>query len=323
MRLVGADGRIDADRLSLGFPVYTAAAASWVVVLREQSDEHKRAAASWLNVVRDHQLDEDLGWWPGEASYGGWSYAIVPPRRPEAGHGGATINDSNISATLFAIGALRAAGATRGDPALRRAAVFVQRCQNFADHPDTADAPFDDGGFFFSPTDPTRNKPGSAGADRSGRIRYHSYGSATADGLRALIRCGLPLDHRRVRAAHRWLANHFSAGTNPGRFEPDREVLRDSYYHYYCWSVAHAFMAVGVRRVRTADGEADWPAQLARELIARQRRDGSWTNRFTDAKEDDPLVSTPLAAAALSICRMMITGESRALASPANRSTGP
>jgi len=48
---------------------------------------------------------------------------------------------------------------------------------------------------------------------------------------------------------------------------------------------------------------ADWAPALARELIDRQNADGSWTNRFTDGKEDDPLVATPLALAALRICR--------------------
>ncbi len=41
----------------------------------------------------------------------------------------------------------------------------------------------------------------------------------------------------------------------------------------------------------------------------RQQPDGNWVNRFTDAKEDDPLVSTPWAAAALAICRATLTGQ--------------
>ena len=56
------------------------------------------------------------------------------------------------------------------------------RCQNFAMEGPEADPAFDDGGFFFTPTDPVRNKAGAAGTDRRGQVRYHSYGSATADG---------------------------------------------------------------------------------------------------------------------------------------------
>jgi hypothetical protein len=71
---------------------------------------------------------------------------------------------------------------------------------------------------FFSPTDPVWNKAGMAGTDRSGRLRYHSYGSATADGLRALFRCGLPPEHRRVVAARSWLERHFSVGSSPASY---------------------------------------------------------------------------------------------------------
>ena len=47
---------------------------------------------------------------------------------------------------------------------------------------------------------------------------------------------------------------------------------------------------------------------LASELMARQREDGSWKNRFTDGKEDDPLVAMPFAMEALAACRIAIAG---------------
>ena len=46
-----------------------------------------------------------------------------------------------------------------------------------------------------------------------------------------------------------------------------------------------------------------WAELLARELIRRQREDGTWSNHFTASKEDDPLVATPLALGALGLCR--------------------
>ena len=42
------------------------------------------------------------------------------------------------------------------------------------------------------PGDPVQNKAGAAGMDRFGRQRMRSYGGMTADGIRAMIRCGLP-----------------------------------------------------------------------------------------------------------------------------------
>ena len=52
-----------------------------------------------------------------------------------------------------------------------------------------------------------------------------------------------------------------------------------------------------------------WADELAAELVGRQRADGSWTNGYTDAREDDPLVATPWAAAALAISRNVIAAE--------------
>ena len=58
----------------------------------------------------------------------------------------------------------------------------------------------------------------------------------------------------------------------------------------------------GARRGR----DTAWAELLARELIRRQGDDGTWSNRFTAAKEDDPLVATPLALGALGLCREFV-----------------
>jgi squalene-hopene/tetraprenyl-beta-curcumene cyclase len=204
------------------------------------------------------------------------------------------------------VGAVRIAGEAAADPALRKALAFVERCQNVAADDRAGDPRYDDGGFFFTTTDPVRNKAGVAGTDRHGRTRYHSYGSATADGLRALLRCGLARDHPRVVAAQKWLERHFSATSNPGTFELAREVDREATYFYYAWSVAHAFRALGIVEIETDGRRVAWAEALAGELIRRQRDDGTWSNRFTASKEDDPLVASPFAAGALAICRTVL-----------------
>src|SRR5205823_12631210 len=96
------------------------------------------------------------------------------------------------------------------DPAFPKALVFVRSCQNFADDPEFADPTLDDGGFHFIYDDPARNKPGLAGLDRHGRPRFRSYGSTTADGYRALLRCGSAGHDPRARAALAWLQSHFA-----------------------------------------------------------------------------------------------------------------
>jgi len=201
---------------------------------------------------------------------------------------------------------LRIAGAGADDAAIRKALSFIERCQNLADSDQDRDPRYDDGGFFFTRTDPVCNKAGVAGTDRNGRLRYHSSGSTTADGLRALLRCGLAQDHPRVLAARAWLEGHFSAAFHPGTFESAREGDRDATYCYYAWSVAHAFRSLGIVEIHSQGERVAWAEVLSQELIRRQRGDGTWTNRFTASKEDDTLVATSFAAGALAICRSLL-----------------
>jgi squalene-hopene/tetraprenyl-beta-curcumene cyclase len=302
---VRADGSIDDGPSGRTYPVYTASAAV-MALARLDLPDGRGARAAWLLDLRRRQLTEELGWGPDDPAYGGWGYSIEPTHKADAAHASGRHVDADLSSTLFAVGALRVAGIGADDPAIRKALTFVRRCQNVAESDRDGDPRHDDGGFFFSPTDPVRNKAGSAGEDRHGRARYHSYGSATADGLRALLRCGLPPDHPRVASARRWLERHFSASSHPGTFEGAREVERDATYYYYAWSVAHAFRALGIAKVGPSGREFAWAEALARELVRRQQGDGSWSNRFTASKEDDPLVATSFAAGALGICRTFL-----------------
>jgi squalene-hopene/tetraprenyl-beta-curcumene cyclase len=289
---VRSDASIDEGPHEIVYPVYTAAAAV-LALSRSSQPGARRAIDAWLAELRRRQLTEDLGWQPDDAGYGGWGYAVIPPVKHPANAGHV---DADISSTLFAVGAMRVGGVDAGDPAIRKALAFIERCQNLGE---PGDSRFDDGGFFFSPVDPVRNKAGVAGTDRLGRVRYNSYGSATADGIRALVRSGLAPDHPRVLAGRRWLERYFSATTNPGTFEPLREIEREATYYYYCWSVAHAFRALGVERIRSGDKTIAWADVLAGELLRRQRADGSWSNPYTASKEDDPLVATSFAAGAI------------------------
>lgn len=303
---VGAGGSLDARTSGVAFPVYSAAEAT-LILSRVEVAGSGRVRLGWLTALRSRQLTEDLGWGPIDPPYGAWGDAVAPTIKGDPDRAADADTDADISSTLFAVGALRVAGASADDPAVRKALAFVLRCQNQAEEGREGDPAFDDGGFFFTPTDPVRNKAGVAGTDGRGCVRYHSYGSATADGLRALLRCGLSPDHPRVAAARRWLERHFSATHNPGAFEPARAAERDATYYYYAWSLAHAFRALG-GRMREGDGrEAAWAERLAAELIRLQDRDGTWSNPFTASKEDDPLVATPLALGALALCRAFVT----------------
>ncbi len=301
----GDDGKLDVGPRELFFPVYTAASASRVLGRVQRSPRYLRARQAWLAYLRRRQLNESLGWEPADLEYGGWGFSLDVPRIPAPGRPKEFLHESNLAATVFGLAALRSAKVPTSDPAYTQALIFVTRCQNFSDQATTTDLEYDDGGFFFIPGDAVQNKAGQAGIDRFGRTRFHSYGTMTADGLRALLRCGLAEDHRRVVAAREWLQRNFSAAHNPGDFAGDRAVLRDATYYYWTWAASHAFFALHLRQLQSRDGPVAWPEAFADELLTRQRSDGSWVNRFSDAKEDDPLVATPWAAAALAIGRAM------------------
>ena len=181
----GEDGRLKVQARELLFPVYTAASASRVLVLVERSPRNVRAQQAWLAYLRGRQLNESLGWQPADPEYGGWGYALDVPRKPAPGKPKELLHESNLAATVFALAALRSAKVPAGDPAYAQALGFVKRCQNFSDDPAAADPKFDDGGFYFIPGDAAQNKAGAAGTDRFGHARFHSYGTMTADGLRA------------------------------------------------------------------------------------------------------------------------------------------
>ncbi|MFH1264849.1 MAG: prenyltransferase/squalene oxidase repeat-containing protein [Planctomycetota bacterium] len=276
---VDHDGRLDVGPRELLFPVYTAASASRVVVLQESGPRNEQAQEAWLAYLLRRQLNEALGWSRSDPEYGGWGFSLGVPEKPRPGELKERFFESNLAATIFGLAALRSAKVAQDDPAYRQALVFVRRCQNFSDDPSRSDSRFDDGGFFFMPEDPVQNKAGIAGVDRFGRRRFHSYGTMTADGLRALLRAGLAPEHPRVVTARAWLESNFSAEHNPGTFEPDRAVLQDATYYYWAWAVAHAFLAVRTRRIEMTEGQVDWAEELAEALISRQQADGSWINR--------------------------------------------
>ena len=287
---IGDDGSIPADTV-LDYPVYTASLSA--IVLHRLSDHPGRDA--WLEYLRRYQLTEQLGWTHEDTAYGGWGYAVRPARRLAERR---PPFDSDLSSTLFAVGALRLSGVAPDDPVIRHALAFVIRCQNFGD-----ERGFDDGGFFLTPTNAAQNKAGIAGRDRHGVTRYHSYGSATADGVRALLRCGLAADHPRVRAAQAWLERTFTVRTNPGTYTAALEPDRQAALYYYCWSISHAFRLLGVTTIEQESRRIDWRQELAEALLQRQRPDGSWHNDHSFLKEDDPLIATTLAAVALANCQ--------------------
>jgi hypothetical protein len=262
--MLGADRMLRTDLARPQYPSYSTALA--ILALNPSPDPaHRAARDALIGELRKLAVPS-----------GGWGYEIGEPQIQKT---------ANLSATLFAIGALTLSGVPQNDAELMKARAFVEKCQNAP--------PAGDGGFFFAPGGSDGNKAGPG----------QSYGSMTADGVRALIRLGVPVTDPRLVAARGWLEKEFDATRNPGAFPEVSEIRRASSYYYYMWSVSHALRDLGVT--------TPWYDALAEELIRRQKPDGSWQNPAAEMRENEPVVATSFAMAALAVSRMAKTGQYR------------
>jgi len=272
------DGTIDPGPDGFDYPVYTASLTIRALShpTGQESVNHREA---WVRYLKGRQLTGKTGWKPEDKQYGGWGYCRVIPIKPKPNLIAPPLIESNLSATLFALESLRAAGETNTEM-FKAAEIFVRRCQNA------------DGGFHFIYDDPVRNKAGMAAI--TDPLTFNSYGSTTADGLRALHLCSLPFE-----TASGWLVRNFRADTHPGTYVKAHEPNREAVFYYYAASATKAFR---VYKLRLPDGR-DWAAEVETELVKRQHKDGRWENPVDLVRENDPLVATANAVTALANCK--------------------
>jgi squalene-hopene/tetraprenyl-beta-curcumene cyclase len=225
------------------------------------------------------QWDEDEEQDPSSPSYGGSGYG--KHKRPD------------LSSTSFLIDALVAAGNGPDDPAIKKALIFVSRCQNLESEHNTL--PFavknPDNGFYYTCA---AGGVSQAGNTPNGGLR--SYGSMTYAGLKSMIYAGVGPDDPRVKAALKWARKHYGLETNPG--------IGSAGLYYYYHTFAKALDATGLDEIEDADGvKHNWRRELLEELLRQQRDDGSWINENSRWLEGDPSLVTGYALLALAYCR--------------------
>ena len=245
------------------YPNYATACA--VMFLKA---EERPPLLEWL---RGQQFVETLGWKPDDPPYGAWGLGGAPRRPPHAGH-------LDLSMTRHVLEALAADGVRAGDPAFRKASVYLERCRNR------------DRGFHFSTVVLAANKAGPQGDG------YRSYGTTTADGILSLLAMGVSKEHWKVQTALSWLVEHHRVDRVPGLPEGSRALWSEAMIHYYWAASASVFDKTGVIR---APPRHDWRKEMVAAIVARQRTDGSFANDSVLMKEDDPLIATTLALSAL------------------------
>ena len=232
--------------------------------------------------VKGLQWDDGEGKGKADPAYGGAGYG--KKGRPD------------LSNTQFMIEALRSIGVSENDPAIEKALVFVSRTQNLEGPENTT--PFaaantnedDRGGFYYTPA---AGGESQAGGSPEGGLR--SYGSMTYAGLKSMIFAGLTKDDYRVQAAIKWLGRHYTFKENPG--------MGQAGIFYYFHTAAKSLDVLGVETFTdTAGKEHAWRSEIATEILARQRPDGSWVNDNAKWMEDNPDLVTSYALLALAYC---------------------
>jgi squalene-hopene/tetraprenyl-beta-curcumene cyclase len=110
-----------------------------------------------------------------------------------------------------------------------------------------------------------------------------------------MIFAGVGPDDPRVKAATKWIKDHYTLAENPG-------MGADGLY-YYLHTFAKALDAVGEDQFVAADGTShDWRRELAEHLFKLQKDDGSWTNSSERWLESDPNLVTAYSLLALDYC---------------------
>jgi squalene-hopene/tetraprenyl-beta-curcumene cyclase len=218
--------------------------------------------------------------WGGDESdvkYGGAGYGHH--KRPD------------LSNTGFFMDALQAAGNGPDDPAVKRALIFVSRCQNFESSANTTPYPAKnpDGGFYYTPA---ADGGSEAGNTADGGLR--SYGSMTYTGLKSMIYAGLKADDPRVKAAVGWIKKNYTLDVNPGM-----PVDQQGLYYYYN-TFAKALAALNVDPIMDEEGHAHhWRHDLYVALAKRQKENGSWVNSADRWLEGNPNLVTAYCLLAL------------------------
>ena len=200
----------------------------------------------------------------------------------------------DLSNTSFFLDSLKSTGNDENSEAIKRALVFVSRCQNLETEHNTT--PFaaknPDGGFYYTPAGGGSSQ---AGEDKeTGGLR--SYASMTYAGLKSMIYAGLKKDDPRVVAAKKWLAKNYDLKSNPG--------MGQAGLYYYYNTMSKALEANGEDKFVDDKGVAhDWRKELIETLAAAQQKDGSWVNETPRWMEGDPALATGYALLALANCK--------------------
>lgn len=268
---------------SLDYPTY--ASALWLMARKRLAIP---APAAQTTAVRDYllaaQVAEGRGFQPDHPQYGGWDFL-----GQEDAQGITT--GTNISVTRYVLSAL--AGQEQADDrvsaAVARAKAWLVRCQQA------------DGGFCFTTEPMSLNN--KAGFRDEQRMQPRAYGTATCDGILALLATGLNRNDDPIRKAVAWLAGRKSLELVPGFEDAPPELGWQRGLRFYYYEGLAQVLSLLPEPEQTARRDA-----LLKLLVKQQRADGSFVNDSDRMRENDPLIATPLAMTALAAALLLPKG---------------
>lgn len=222
---------------------------------------------------------------------------LITPSHPWYGGAGyGNHKRPDLSNTQMMLEALHQSGLPADDPVYQKALRFVERCQMLAvtnDQPFAADAT--DGGFVYTAAHGGHSMANEADETQVGQP-LRSYGSMTYAGFKSMLYANVQRDDPRVQAAWNWIRRNYTLEANPNM--PGRRSKEGLYYFYHVF--AKALQAWGEPLlVDHQDVSHDWRSDLAGQLAAGQREDGSWLNEADRWMEGNPHLVTAYAVLAL------------------------
>jgi squalene-hopene/tetraprenyl-beta-curcumene cyclase len=241
---------------------------------------YDRVIKAGQNFLKTMQWDESEGKHRDDPFYGG------------AGYGGRN-SRPDLSNTAFFMETLRDTGLPADDPNLKKALIFVSRCQNLKGEFNDQEwaGKINDGGFVYTAA---KGGESMAGKAQDGGLR--SYASMTYAGLKSMIYAGLDRNDPRVKAAWTYITQHYTLDENPG--------LGQQGLYYYYHTFAKTMAVLGEPTIVDAKGVShDWRAELVAALAKRQQPDGGWVNPADRFMEGDPNLVTAYALLALAYKR--------------------
>lgn len=263
---------------ALNFKNYECSLAIVALSAANKNGQYDKILKEAGKFIRSYQWDETENLTPSDKNYGGAGYG--KHSRPD------------MSNTAFLMDALKSLGTGCEDPAVKKALIFVSRCQNFESEHNTLPyaALHPDGGFYYTCAGEGETKVVNSEKGLA------SYGSMTYAGLKSMIYAGVTENDARVKAALGWLSKNYTVKSNPG--------MGSAGLYYYYVTLGKAMNAVGHETFTDVHGIKHlWKQELSAELLSRQREDGSWVNQEASRwMENDANLVTGYALIALSYC---------------------